>query len=79
MASSRQNSPASDLDDFWQEFKDIESSKEPDGEPEDDDSAKPLMVSQNAWKGNSMMTTTRYLIFVQRNAWVNCKIKNIII
>ena len=40
MASSRQNSPASDLDDFWQEFKDIESSKEPDGEPEDDDSAK---------------------------------------
>ena len=35
MANARQNSPSSDLDDFWQEFKDIESSKEPDGEDEE--------------------------------------------
>ena len=35
MASVRQHSPSTDLDDFWTEFKDIESSKEPDGEEED--------------------------------------------
>lgn len=35
MASARQNSPSPELEDFWKEFKDIESSKEPDAEDED--------------------------------------------
>ena len=35
MASARQNSPSGDLDDFWQEFKDIESSKQTNGEEEE--------------------------------------------